>query len=113
MWSELLSQPVESAGDIPGWVWGVASAIVTGITTVLSGKLVVPTFAYNRERDRADKLEADNMSLHASIKDSVVPAIVRNTDLVEQQSAELQRLRAELAAREALDAKPMPARRRT
>lgn len=51
----LLGQIWASTDSVP---IGVVSALVGVVGTALSGKVVVPTFAYNREVARADKWEA-------------------------------------------------------
>lgn len=51
------------------------SAGLGALGVVLSGKIVVPTFAYNREKDRADKWEGEALRLSNSIADRHVPAL--------------------------------------
>lgn len=108
--------------SVPGWVWAAASALGGVAGTVLSGKVVVPTFSYAREvaradrleasladnyvpkvqydqeKLRADRLEAEVRDLNASIRGDVMHALVKNTDLVERQSEELVRLKARRSA---------------
>jgi hypothetical protein len=103
---------------IPPWVYAVAAAAASALVTILSGKVVVPTFSYAREvakvdrlelsiandyvpkvqfeqeKLRADRLEAEVRDLNASIRGDVMHALVKNTDLVERQSEELVRLKA-------------------
>jgi hypothetical protein len=51
--------PTTLPASIPGWVWAALSALGGIAGTVLSGKVVVPTFAYSRELQRADRLETE------------------------------------------------------
>ncbi len=64
----------------------LVSAAVSGLGVVMSGKVVVPTFAYKREQERADraearaeKAEALNLQFAEALADRVVPAMERNT----------------------------------
>ncbi len=63
-------------GDIPTWVIGVLSGVGAFLATLMSGKVVVPTFAYTRERERADKWEAEAMRLNGVIAERMIPALV-------------------------------------
>jgi hypothetical protein len=55
------------------------SALVAALGTILSGKVVVPTFAYTREKVSADKWQAEAMRLNAMIQDRYLPAIEAST----------------------------------
>jgi hypothetical protein len=115
---DVLSAAVPAADGIPGWVYAAASALAGIAGTVLSGKVVVPTFSYQREVGRADRLEAaiatdyvpkvqfdheqaranrleaEVRELNATIRGEVMTVLIKNTDLVERQSEELVRLKA-------------------
>lgn len=72
-----------SGGDgIPSWMVPLLAGAGTFLGTLLSGKFVVPTFAYTRERDRADKLEAEVTRLHEQNADRWVPALTASTAAV-------------------------------
>lgn len=119
----MLGQLASAVPDvIPAWVYAVAAAAASALVTILSGKVVVPSFAYAREvaradrletsitadyvpkvqyeqeKLRADRLEAEVRELNASIRGDVMHALVKNTDLVERQSEELVRLKARRSA---------------
>lgn len=85
------------------WVWALGSAVLAGLggiaTTVLSGKIVVPTFAYNDVKAARDAAEAEVRSLNEMIRTEFAPALARNTDVVEKQSAEILRLQTLQQAR--------------
>lgn len=94
--------PTPSA--LPGWVYVVASAAVSALVTILSGKVVVPTFAYARERDRGDRLEAEKnaeiakrdaqiAALQSRVIDEFTPMIVRATDVIDDLRRQNERLR--------------------
>jgi hypothetical protein len=107
---------------IPAWLYAAAAAAASALVTILSGKVVVPTFSYAREvaradrleasmaadyvprvqydqeKLRADRLEAEVRELNASIRGDVMHALVKNTDLVERQSEELVKLKARRAS---------------
>lgn len=51
------------------------SAALSVLGVILSGKIVVPTFAYKREQERADKWEAEATRLNGEIAHQHVPAL--------------------------------------
>lgn len=51
--------------------------------------------AYNRERDRADRLEQQVTTLQQRIVDDVTPLVVHAMDVIEAQSKTLDKLRAQ------------------
>lgn len=115
------SAPPTSTDALPVWVYVVASAIVSALVTILSGKIVVPTFSYNRERDRADRLEAEKVAeqtattlrveqiesrhraeidkrdqqitaLQTRVIDEFTPMIVRAVDVIDEQRQSIDKL---------------------
>lgn len=54
----MLGAVLAAASDLPAIPVAFVSAGLSALVTILSGKIVVPTFAYNREKDRADRYEA-------------------------------------------------------
>lgn len=108
----------QDPSGIPGWVYAAVSAAVSALVTILSGKVVVPTFSYQREstkvdrleaqlandyvpkaqyeqeKARADRMEGEVRDMNAAIRGDVMNALIRNTELVERQSEELVRLKA-------------------
>lgn len=68
--------------DLPSWALPLLAGAGTFLGTLLSGKFVVPTFAYTRERDRADKLEAEVTRLHEQNAERWVPALTASTAAV-------------------------------
>lgn len=77
-WAAQVMAQVSGTGDIPGWLLAVGSAIGGIFVTVLSGKLVVPTFAYSRERERADFWQGEYMTLSKQINTQVVTALAES-----------------------------------
>lgn len=75
-----LMAQASGGSDLPGWF---GPALLSGagafLATLMSGKVVVPTFAYSRERERADKWEAEAMRLNQVIADKVIPALATST----------------------------------
>lgn len=51
------------------------SGVGAFLVTLMSGKVVVPAFAYQRERERADKWEAEAMRLNGVIAERMIPAL--------------------------------------
>lgn len=84
------AEPRASFPDVPGWLIGAA---ISALVTILSGKIVVPTFAYARERERADRLESELKLLRDDLQTEIVPALVRNTDVLAEIANELPRRR--------------------
>lgn len=99
MWTWLLS--ATSTPEVPAWVWVVVSGAGSVAVTVLSGKIVVPTFAYNREKERADKLEAEVMRLNADAISRVIPALEAQSQAVRESSAMVKEAIAALGRRRA------------
>ncbi len=69
-------------GGQPGdpWTTGTipiafVSSAVSVLGVILSGKIVVPTFAYTRERERADKWETESLRLNELIQSKYVPSL--------------------------------------
>jgi hypothetical protein len=75
-------------GSIP---IALVSSAVTGLGVVLSGKIVVPTFAYNREKDRADKWETEVIRLNQTIADRHVPALDAASHAITKSSEVVER----------------------
>lgn len=75
-----------SGGDLPAWIWPVVAAVGSFVMTVVSGKVVVPTWAYNHEKARADRWEAEAMRLNQAIADKLVPAVDAATHAMEESS---------------------------
>lgn len=69
----------------PGLVASV-SALSAFLVTLLSGKLVVPTFAYLREKERADKWEAETMRLNSVIAEKMMPALALSAKANEESA---------------------------
>lgn len=59
---------------------------VTGVIAVLG--IVFAKGAYQRERDRADRLETENQRLHETLAERVIPALLSASRAAEE-SAEL------------------------
>jgi hypothetical protein len=75
------------------------SSAVTGLGIIMSGKIVVPTFAYNREKERADKWEAEVLRLNQVMADRHVPSLDAATHAVTDSNATLTRALEILARR--------------
>lgn len=80
-------------------LWAVGSALGAFLVTLLSGKVVVPTFAYSRERDRADRLEAEVGRLHAENASRVIPALEAQSVAIRESSAMVKEAIAALGRR--------------
>lgn len=67
------------------------SAALSVLGVILSGKIVVPTFAYKREQERADKWEAEAQRLNNEIAHLHVPALDAAVHAVDESGALMKR----------------------
>lgn len=89
-------------GTVPGmpyWLVGAASALGGFLVTLLSGKIVVPTFAYNREKERADKWEEKFLGLSSALAERHVPALDAATHAIGESNEAIKQAIAALGRR--------------
>lgn len=70
------------------------SAALSVLGVILSGKIVVPTFAYKREQERADKWEAEALRLNGEIASKFVPSLDAAVHAVNESSGIMKQLLA-------------------
>lgn len=85
-----------SGGTVPV---ALISSAITGLGIILSGKIVVPTFAYNREKDRADRLETELLRVNGALADKHVPALDAAAAAVSESTSVIREALAVLARR--------------
>lgn len=83
--------------DVPGWLVPGISALAGFLVTLLSGKIVVPTFAYLREKERAEKWEAEVMRLNGVLADKVIPTLTLTAKAMEESTEAVQQALLALA----------------
>jgi hypothetical protein len=67
-----LAQTVPSPPDLPLWAqWGLLGFVVLGFMT----RRLVPGWTYDREAERADRLEIENSRLRDRVETKVLPLI--------------------------------------
>ena len=67
-----------------------------GVLGIIAGMLIIfAKGAHQRERDRADRLEADNKRLNELILDRVIPALTSATRAAEESSELLNAIQRE------------------
>lgn len=96
MWVLAQAGPVP---DVPSWVYVVVPAVSALIAWLASGKVVVMTYAYNREVQRADKWEAEAQRLNAFIIDNTSTALASAAEAVREAAGVQQRVLDYLARR--------------
>lgn len=64
-----------ASSAMPDWLWAVGAAVGSFLVTLLSGKIVVPTFAYNREKERADFWQAEALRLGVQLAEKTYEAL--------------------------------------
>lgn len=78
MLDALLVLAAEGGSSLPelptGAQYGILGILVAALA---SGKFVVPRYVLDRERERADRLEAENVRLNNVIQEKAIPAIVQ------------------------------------
>lgn len=87
------------APAVPSWVYVVVPAVTALVAWLASGKVVVMTYAYNREVQRADKWEAEAQRLNAFIIDNTSTALASAAEAVREASGVQQRVLDYLARR--------------
>lgn len=80
------------AEGIPSWVYVVVPAVTAGVAWLASGKVVVMTYAYNREVGRADKWEAEAQRLNADAISHTSAALAASGEGLREASAVMQRV---------------------
>lgn len=83
--------------DVPGWLVPGISALAGFLVTLLSGKIVVPTFAYLREKERAEKWEAEVMRLNGLLAEKVIPTLTLTAKAMEDSTEAVQQALTALA----------------
>lgn len=88
---ELLTAAADAAGGIDITVFAQY-----GILGVIAAMLIwFARGAHQRERDRADRLEAEVQRLHTLMLDRVIPALTSATNAAEESAALLQAMQRE------------------
>ena len=72
--STVLVLAAESVPELPTAAqYGLLGIMVAALA---SGRFLVPRYVLDRERERADRMEQENVRLNALIADKAIPAIV-------------------------------------
>jgi ABC-type branched-subunit amino acid transport system permease subunit len=95
----IVAQASGAPQSIPSWVWAALGGLGAFLTTVFSGKIVVPTFAYLRERSRADAAEVEVARLNELIRTSTATALTESTVALRESSGALKDAAVELSRR--------------
>lgn len=79
------------------WAWGAGGLAAASLAL---GKFAVPRWAYDRERERADKCEQKVDKLEEELRRTAIPALVTSTSAVEKAMDLMRDLRADRRAGE-------------
>lgn len=79
------------------WAWGAGGIAAASLAL---GKFAVPRWTYDRERERADRMEAKVDKLEAELRQTAIPALVTSTSAVEKAMDLMRDLRADRRAGE-------------
>lgn len=74
------------------WAWGIGGIL---FLLVASGRLIVPTFVYDREKARADRIEAEAQRLNQSVQDKTIPALTEAAAAVREAQQVMRELKEE------------------
>lgn len=74
------------------WAWGVGGVL---FLLVASGRLIVATFVYDREKSRADRLEEEVRRLNQSVQEKTIPALTEAAAAVREAQETMRELRDE------------------
>lgn len=85
--AQTTTPPPSTPEGLPIWLWPVLTAIGTFLVTLMSGKIIVPTFAYLRERDRADRQEAMREAYADKVDEQVRPALENSRQAIKESAA--------------------------
>lgn len=78
------------------WAWGIGGVL---FLLVASGRLIVPTFVYDREKARGDRLEDEIRNLNTTVQEKTIPALteaaaaVREAQVSQREQRDEQRWR--------------------
>lgn len=76
-----------------------------GFAALASGRFLVPRYVLDRERDRADRMEAENQRLNTLIQEKAIPAIVDASNAVQESSRLIHDLQREREIQREVDRK--------
>jgi hypothetical protein len=82
------------------WAWGAGGIAAASLAM---GKFAVPRYTYDRERDRADKLEAEVARLNLDIQKEAVPALFASSKAVEEAMTFMREVQEERRVRERIE----------
>ena len=74
------------------WAWGIGGVL---FLLVASGRLIVPTFVYDREKSRADRLEDEARRLNEQVQSKTIPALTEAAAAVREAQSLMRELNDE------------------
>lgn len=99
----LLLAAAEGSSSLPelptGAQYGILGVLVFALA---SGKFLVPRYVLDRERERADRMEVENVRLNTLIQEKAIPAIVDAANAVKDSTLLVHDLKSERELRERL-----------
>ncbi len=66
------------------WAWGIGGIL---FLLVASGRLIVPTFVYDREKARGDRMEEEVRTLNRQVQEKTIPALTEAASAVREATA--------------------------
>lgn len=91
-------------GSLPELPAGAQYGILGVLVAMLaSGYLLVPRYVLDRERERADRMEQENVRLNTLIQEKAIPAIVDASNAVKDSTLLVHDMKHEQEIREATE----------
>lgn len=97
--ADAVDQASSSLPELPPMAqYGVLGTLIAALA---SGRFLVPRYVYDQQKERADKMEQENLRLNTLIADKTIPAIVDAASVVRDSLTLLDQMKRERDIQEA------------